>query len=168
MATAQNGARSPSQKLEGRWRLISGSVGPRVGLARGILVHLRPNDLLEFELQQATVTPLDEAGRPTPNPIGVSGNGRGAWRIVSNNSSMGSLTIELEDLSVVQLRIHARRGPAIPLPAQALQSRIARQLAKIEHLPMSVVLENQTLTLLGSAQGIPLVFQFEIDPTAAC
>ena len=168
MSVAQNGEQSPNKSLEGRWRLISGSVGRRTGTARGIVIHLLGNDALEFELQQATVTRLAEDGRPIPNPISVSGHGRGIWRLISEKTTGQSWLIVLEGLCLTQFRIHPRRGPPIPLPIQALQNRISRQLSRIENLPLSIELNAPDLQLVGMSHGMPLMFQFEVEPTRAC
>jgi len=136
----------------GTWTLLDGSIGGRVGAARGIEISFRDDGRLQVTLADAFAGPPTGDILGLADRFGVSGEGWGRWR-VSEARGEGSGSLILRELEVGQVTLHPRRRHRFALPAENWMGPVRRVLEMLDGAPLTFEITRaegrETLALRG-------------------
>lgn len=147
----------------GTWRLVGGTAGERPGAARGIELCLRPDGELDMVFADAF------AGPPTPyllslgKQLGVSGTGRGRYRVVGAEGP-GRGTLIFDALQPDLLSVHPRFSGRFSLPAEAVLGPVHKALEAMVGVPWLFQHQGDTLLLSAEVWGMATVLRLAAGP----
>lgn len=152
-------------RLVGRWLMLAGQAGERLGVAEGIALHFHASGRLEITLSNAWMGPADLESRALVRQLGASGSGSGRWHVRTLSDADGTGIVTLTDLTIDRISVHPRRPRmrrfALPAADNHL-ARVRRLLGQLAGRPVTFGMEGRELLLDGELKNF--TFQIRLTP----
>lgn len=147
----------------GDWLLVGGTVGERPGAARGIELALSADGHIDLVFADAFAGPPTPALLDMARQLGVSGSGRGRFRVTAAEGP-GRGTLVFDELVPASLTVHPRLSGRFALPAEAILGPVHKALEAMVGVPWAFQVEAAGLRLQATLYGAETVLRLERPP----